>query len=76
MPCRRSQPLDDTGRAILEALATFTEPAGCKEIATKAGLDTRKVMGKLRSLLNHGYVDRPVKGKYVITDKGREAVSK
>lgn len=73
--CRRSDPLDETGKAILKALSTMTEPAGCKQIAERAGLDTRKVMGKLRSLLNHGYVERPVKGKYVITEAGRSAIS-
>jgi len=76
MPCgKRSKGLDDTAKAILKALAEFSEPAGCKEIAEKAGLDVRKVTGKLRSLLKNGYVERPVKGKYVITDKGREAVA-
>lgn len=75
MPCRRSEPLDETGKAILKALTEFTEPAGCKQIAEKAGLDTRKVMGKLRTLLRHGYVKRPVKGKYVVTEKGKEAVA-
>ena len=76
MPCgRRSNPVDETGKAILKALSEFTEPAGCKQIAEKAGLDVRKVMGKLRSLLKNGYVERPVKGKYVITDKGREVIS-
>jgi|GEM_PF-2358267 len=38
-------------------------------------LNTRKVMGKLRTLLKYGYVEKPVKGKYVITSKGREAIA-
>ncbi len=76
MPCgRKKSALDDTGKAILRALAEFTEPAGCKQIAEKAGLDVRKVTGKLRSLLKQGYVERPVKGKYVITEKGRQAIA-
>ena len=75
MPCRPSNPLNEMGVAILKALSKFTEPAGCKEIAEKAGLETRKVTGKLRTLLRHGFVERPVKGKYVITEKGRKAVS-
>jgi len=74
MPCKRSNPLDETGKAILKALANFSEPAGCKQIAEKAGLETRKVMGKLRSLLNNGYVERPVKGKYIITKKGKNVI--
>jgi len=74
-PCRPRNPLDKTGVAILKALSTFTEPASCKEIAEKAGLETRKVTGKLRTLLRHGFVEKPVKGKYVITERGRKAVS-
>jgi len=31
-------------------------------------------MGKLRTLLRHGYVDRLAKGKYVVTGKGREVI--
>ena len=71
---KKNAGLDETGKKILEALAGFTEPAGCKQIAEKAGLDVRKVTGKLRSLLRQGYVERPVKGKYVITEKGRQAI--
>jgi len=78
MPCRsggRVNPLDETGKAVLGALSSFNEPAGCKEIAERAGLDVRKVMAKLRSLLKEGYVERPVEGKYLITDKGRAALA-
>lgn len=74
-PCgKRPIPLDETGKTILKALADFTEPAGCKQIAEKAGLDVRKVTAKLRSLLKNGYVERPVKGKYIITEKGKQAI--
>lgn len=77
MPCgRRRDPLDEVGVAILRTLVKLAEPAGCKEIAERAGLEVRKVMGKLRTLLRHGYVERPVKGKYVITEKGRRAISR
>jgi len=38
MPCRKSNPLDETGIAILKALVIFSEPTGCKQIAEKAGL--------------------------------------
>jgi len=31
-------------------------------------------MGKLRSLSKEGLVESPVKGKYVITEKGRSAL--
>jgi len=76
MPCKKSNPLDETGIAILKALVDFSEPAGCKQIAEKAGLDTRKVMGKLRALYKNGFIDRPVKGKYVITNKDKNALGK
>lgn len=48
MPWRKNNPLDETGIAILKALVNFSEPAGCKQRAEKAGLDTRKVIGKLK----------------------------
>lgn len=66
--------IDETGKSILTALAGMEEPAGCGEIAKKAGLTTPKVVGKLRGLLKQGLVKRPVKGKYVITAEGRAAL--
>ena len=44
--------LDDVQRAILAALATMNAPAGCGDIAKKAGLATPKVVAKMRGLLN------------------------
>jgi len=67
--------LDEVGKAILEALAGMEEPAGCGEIAKKAGLSTPKVVGKLRGLLKQELVERPVKSKYVITKAGKAALS-
>jgi len=67
--------LDEVGKAILAALAGMAEPAGCGEIAKKAGLPTPKVVGKLRGLLKQGLVERPVEGKYVITAAGKAAIS-
>lgn len=75
MPCKRKTGLDDVDKKILSALTEFSEPAGCKQIAEKAGLETRKVMGKLRFLLKNGYVERPIKGKYIITEKGKQAIA-
>lgn len=66
--------LDEMRKAILTALATMEEPAGCGQIAKKAGLPTPKVVGRMRGLLRDGLVERPVKGKYVISDEGREAL--
>ena len=67
--------LGDEQKSILEALTQLTEPAGCKVIGEKASIPWRTVMAKLRRLKNEGYVESPIKGKYVITNKGREAVA-
>jgi len=69
-----SKKLDETAVSILKALATFTQPASCKEIAEKASLDVRKVTGKIRGLVNQGLIEKAGEGKYRITDKGREAI--
>lgn len=66
--------LDEVQRAILAALATMDEPAGCGVIASKADLPTPKVVGKMRGLLKNGLVERPVEGKYVIAGAGRGAL--
>ena len=66
--------LDEVRKAILTALATMEEPAGCGEIAKKANLPTPKVVGKMRGLLKDGLVERPVEGKYIISGEGRKAL--
>ena len=66
--------LDEMRKAILAALATMQKPAGCGEIAKKADLPTPKVVGRMGGLLKDGLVERPVEGKYIISDKGREAL--
>jgi len=75
MACRPRRILDETAMAILKALAEFEGPATCKEIAEKTGINVRRVTGKMRGLLNAGYVERPERGKYIITDKGKEAIA-
>ena len=55
--------LDEMREAILTALVTMEEPAGCGQIAKKADLPTPKVVGKMRGLLKDGLVERPVKGE-------------
>jgi predicted transcriptional regulator len=67
--------LGEEQKSILKALTQLTEPAGCKDIGETAGIPWRTVMAKLRGLKKDGYVESPVKGKYIITDKGREAVA-
>ncbi len=73
MACKRkkTEGLDDVQKQILEALTTMDEPAGCKVIAEATGLTVPKVNGKLRGLKNRGWVQSPIKGKYVITEEGR-----
>ncbi|MEM0092800.1 MAG: winged helix-turn-helix domain-containing protein [Thermofilum sp.] len=67
---------DEVAVAILKALVELGGgPVSCKEIAAKAGLDVRRVAGKIRGLVNTGYVEKVEEGKYRVTDKGRELVS-
>jgi DNA-binding IclR family transcriptional regulator len=63
--------LDADQTAILQALSTMEKPAACGEIAKKAGLPTPKVVGKMRGLLAAQLVERPVEGKYVLSELGR-----
>jgi predicted transcriptional regulator len=67
--------LTEEQRKILNALYGMAEPGGCKVIGEAAEIPWRTVMARLRGLKKDGYVDSPVKSKYVITDKGKEAVS-
>jgi predicted transcriptional regulator len=67
--------LNEDQKHILTALNALTEPAGCKEIGKAADMPWRSVMGKLRGLKKEGLVESPVKSKYVISEKGKEAIS-
>jgi len=69
---KEAPPIDEEARAILKALAKFKKPASCSEIAEKAGLPAKKVVGKMRGLLNKGLVERPKAGVYVITAEGKK----
>lgn len=67
---------DEVAVAILKALKELGGgPASCKEIAAKAGLDVKRVAGKIRGLANSGYVTKVEEGKYKITEKGMEQVT-
>jgi DNA-binding IclR family transcriptional regulator len=66
--------LDEFRKAILTALTTMEEPAGCGQIAKAADLPTPRVVGRMRGLLKDGLVERPVQGKYIISAEGREAL--
>ena len=60
---------------ILKALDALNEPSGCKAIGEKADMPWRSVMGKMRGLSKEGLVESPEKGKYVITEKGKNIIS-
>jgi predicted transcriptional regulator len=60
---------------ILRALNSLDDPSGCKAIGEKADMPWRSVMGKLRGLSKEGLVESPEKGKYIITEKGKNAIS-
>ena len=67
--------LTEEQRGILSALTKLSEPSGCKDIGEAADIPWRTVMAKLRGLKKEGLVETPVKSKYVITEKGKEAVA-
>jgi len=60
---------------ILKALNTLTEPAGCKVIGEAADMPWRSVMAKLRGLKKEELVESPEKGKYIISEKGKQSIS-
>ncbi len=64
--------IGDVDKKILKALMEFTKPVRCKDIAMKAGLETRSVIGRMRKLVRLGLVERPERGKYIITEEGRK----
>lgn len=66
--------LTEEQKAILLALNSLTEPAGCKVIGEAADMPWRSVMAKLRGLRKEDLVESPEKGKYVISDKGKASI--
>jgi len=67
--------LTEEQKAILKALGTLSEAAGCKVIGEAADIPWRTVMAKLRGLKKDEYVESPEKGKYVISEKGKSVIS-
>ena len=67
--------LNEEQRGILKALYNLAEPSGCKAIGEASQLNWRSVMGKMRGLSSQGLVEKPEKGKYVISEKGKEVIS-
>ena len=60
---------------ILKALNTLSEPAGCKVIGEAADIPWRTVMSKLRGLKKEELVESPDKGVYLISEKGKAAIT-
>ncbi|MFQ5905548.1 MAG: hypothetical protein ACE5JA_03155 [bacterium] len=50
------------------------EPSGCGDIGKQADINWRTVLGKLRGLKKDNLVESPIKGKYVITQKGKSLI--
>ena len=67
--------MNEEQRSILKALYNLAEPSGCKAIGGASDLSWRSVMGKMRGLKGKGLVESPEKGKYVISEKGKEVIS-
>ena len=67
--------LNEDQRSILKALYKLAEPSGCKSIGEASELSWRSVMGKMRGLSSKWLVESPEKGKYVISEKGKEEIS-
>jgi len=67
--------LNEEQRSILKALYKLAEPSGCKAIGDASQLNWRSVMGKMRRLSSQGLVEKPEKGKYVISEKGKGVIS-
>ena len=61
----------ETETAILKALQELDKPSGCGDIGKQADINWRIVMGKLRGLKKDGLVESPIKGKYVVTERGK-----
>ncbi|MDH5299138.1 MAG: hypothetical protein OEV91_08980 [Desulfobulbaceae bacterium] len=73
--CGVATELTGEQKQILAAMATRTEPCGCKEIAEASGMESKAVSCKLTALKNQGYVESPARCKYAITAAGRAAAT-
>ena len=62
--------MDDVQKKVLKTLAGFEKPAGNKDIAQAAGLDSKEVTKAIKDLKKQGLVDSPVRCKYAVTPAG------
>ena len=67
--------IDEEGRKVLTALEGFKKPASGKEIAQAAGMDSKTVTSKIKTLKSKGLLESPVRCKYCVTPAGKETLS-
>lgn len=67
--------LSDTQQVILQAMTGMESACGSKDIAQKAGLDTKQVSCQLTALKKKGLIESPARCVYSITAAGKNAVS-
>lgn len=66
--------MDDVQKNVLKTLVGFEKPAGNKDIAQAAGLDSKEVTKAIKSLKAQGLVNSPVRCKYAVTPEGASEV--
>ncbi len=73
-PNMTEKELDGTQKNVLKALAQLDKPAGNKEIAQTAGLDSKEVTKAIKVLKTKGLVNSPVRCKYAVTPAGKSEI--
>lgn len=66
--------LSPVKRLVLETMWVLSKPTRAVDIAREVGLGFPSVMMHIIGLNKMGYVERPEKGCYVITDQGKRAL--
>ncbi len=67
--------LSPVKRLVLETMWVLDKPAKAVEVAEEVGLGFPSVMMHILGLIKMDYVKTPEKGHYVITEKGKKALS-
>ena len=77
MGCKKCGPADlnENQRKVLEAFAQTKDVCGSKDIATVTGLDAKQVSCQITALKKKGFVESPVRCKYIISKKGKEVLA-
>lgn len=63
-------------KKILKTMAAESGPWANKQVAEKAGLESKVVSNLMGKLKKQGLVDSPVRCKYAITDAGKAELKK